>query len=161
MRKFVTVVGAAALFSLAPLSAQGQVLLGPTLAFHGDFDFGVGATVGFAADNITEGFGFMGDILFYFPDVGSFLEFNANATYDFPLEDSTVLPFVLGGLNFARYSVDILGQDFSSTDVNLNLGGGIAFDAGSFRPKAGVRLVVGGGSAVVIFATLPFVVGGN
>ena len=157
MRKFVTVVGVAALFSLAPLSAQGQVLLGPTLAFHDDADIGVGATVGFDADNITEGFGFMGDLIFYFPDIGNFLEFNANATYDIPVEGSTVLPFVLGGLNFARGS--FAGE--SDTDVNLNLGGGIAFDAGSLRPKAGLRLVVGDGSSFVLFATLPFVIGGN
>jgi hypothetical protein len=161
MRKFVTVVGAAALFSLVPLSAQGQVLLGPTLAFHDDADFGIGATVGFDADNITEGFGFMGDFIYYFPEFGDFLEFNANATYDIPLEGSTVLPFLLGGLNFARYSFEVLGISGSTTDVNLNLGGGIAFDAGSLRPKAGLRLIVGGGGGFVIFATLPFVVGGN
>lgn len=161
MRKLVTVVGAAALFSIAPLSAQGQVLLGPTLAFHDDLDFGIGATVGFDLPSISPGVGFMGDFIIFFPDGIDYFEINLNGTYDFPLEDSTVLPFVLAGLNIGRASVDFAGVSASNTDVSLNLGGGVGFDAGNMRPKVGGRFALGDGTAFVVFATLPFRVGGT
>ena len=157
MRKLVTVLGAAALFSIAASPTQAQVLLGPTLAFHDEVDLGIGATVELDAPSVSEGVGFMGDFLIFFPDVGDYLEFNLNGTYDFPLQESTVLPFALGGLNIGRGSVG----DFSNTDVSLNLGGGIAFDAGSFRPRVGGRFVLGDGTEFVVFATLPFLVSGD
>jgi hypothetical protein len=163
MRKLVTVLGAAALLSFVPVAAQAQVLIGPTLAFHDDFDFGIGATVGFDLPSIAEGAGFMGDFIYFFPDGFDYFEFNLNGTYDFPIEDSTVMPFVLAGLNIGRVSVDIGGLgSASNTDVALNLGGGVAFDAGSFRPKVGGRFAFGDGTGFVVFATLPFdVSGGN
>jgi hypothetical protein len=157
MRKLVTVFGAAALFSIAASPAQAQVLLGPTLAFHDEVDLGIGATVEFDAPSISEGVGFMGDFLIFFPEVGDYFEFNLNGTYDFPLAESTVLPFALGGLNIGRASLG----GFSNTDVSLNLGGGIAFDAGSFRPRVGGRFVLGDGTEFVVFATLPFQVSGD
>lgn len=157
MRKLVTVLGAAALFSFVPMAAQAQVLIGPTLAWHDDVDFGIGATVLIDLPSIAEGAGFMGDFIYFFPDGFDYFEFNLNGTYDFPLEDSTVLPFVLGGLNIGRVSVDVPGfGSGSETDVALNLGGGIAFDAGSFRPKVGGRFAFGDGTGFVVFATLPF-----
>jgi len=43
----------------------------------------------------------------------------------------------------------------------LNLGGGIAFDAGSFRPSAGARFTIGDFDQIIFFLTLPFQVGSN
>ncbi|MDH3271433.1 MAG: hypothetical protein OEN56_08890 [Gemmatimonadota bacterium] len=161
MRKLASGLAVAALV-IAPAAVSAQVQIGPTLAFHDDFDFGIGATFGAQAPQLGEGIGFMADLIIFFPstDGVDYFEINGNVTYDFPLENSTVLPFALGGLNIARASVDAgtLGS-VSNTEIGLNLGGGIVFDAGSFRPAVGGRFEVNGGEGFVLFATLPFQVG--
>ena len=53
------------------------------------------------------------------------------------------------------------GPSAATSDLGVNLGGGIAFDAGSFRPLVGARFEVNGGDGFVVFATLPFEVGGG
>jgi len=159
MRKLRTLLGAAALLAITPLAARAQVLLGPTLAWHDDADIGIGATVGFELPDVATGVGFLGDFIIFFPDGFDYFELNGNVTYDFPLAESTVLPFALAGLNIAHSSVDTAFGDVSDTDVGLNIGGGIAFDAGSFRPKAGGRFRLGDGTAFVLFITLPFRMG--
>jgi hypothetical protein len=155
-------LAALAVFAAAPRMAQAQVTLGPTVAWHDDADVGVGATLTAGLSQFGEGFGFMADFLYFFPDGFDYLEINGNVTYDLPLEGSTVMPFVLGGLNVARISVDIgtLGSA-SNTEVGLNLGGGIRFDAGNFRPTVAGRFELSGGEGFVLWATLPFAVGGN
>jgi hypothetical protein len=164
MRKFLVIFGAVAVFALVPLQARGQVFLGPTVAWHDDLDFGVGATVGFDLPSISPGVAFMGDVFIFFPDNADYFEFNANMTYDFPLEGSSVLPFALAGLNLGRISYD--SGDFdpgfdvdsgSNTEVGLNLGGGASFDVGRFRPKVGGRFIlIDNGPDFVFFVTLPF-----
>ena len=89
----------------------------------------------------------------------NYLEVNGNVTYDFPLENSTLVPFLLGGVNIGRISASVGTISASTTRVGLNLGGGIDFDAGNFRPTAGVRAEVNGGEALVFFVTLPFQTG--
>jgi hypothetical protein len=164
MRKIVLGLAAAALLAAIPRGVDAQVQIGPTLAFHDDFDFGIGATVSAQAPGLGEGIGFMADFIVFFPDTDGYdyFEINGNVTYSFPLAESTVLPFALGGLNIARASYDAgtLG-DGSNTEIGLNLGGGIVFDAGSFRPAIGGRFEVNGGEGFVLFATLPFEVGGS
>lgn len=162
MPRLRTLLGAAALAAMTPLSAQAQALFGPTLAWHDDANLGIGATIGVELPEISEGVGFMGDFIYFFPDGYDYFELNANATYDFPLAESTVLPFALAGLNIGRVSVDVptLGTA-TDTEVHLNLGGGIAFDAGTFRPKVGGRFILGDGTAFVLFATLPFRMGAS
>jgi len=160
MQRLATLLGAATVFAITPMTAQSQVLLGPTLAWHDDADLGIGATVGLELPALSQGVGFLGDLLIFFPDGFDYWELNGNLTYDFPLAESTVLPFALAGLNIGHSSTDAggLGSD-SNTDVSLNLGGGIAFDAGRFRPKAGGRFVLGDGTSFVLFITLPFRLG--
>ena len=171
MRKLVTGFVVGALLALAPAAAQAQVQVGPTLAFSSDdVGFGIGATLHAQAPGLGEGIGFLGEFLFHFPDGFDFFEINGNVTYAIPLEGSTVLPFVLGGLNISRYSSDVDTGDFgdffgigdaSFTDVGLNLGGGLSFDLGSARPMAGARIAIGDLNRFVVFATLPFEVGGG
>ena len=164
MRKLLSAFAVAAFLALGPTGVAGQVQIGPTLALHDDFDFGIGASIAAQTPGIGEGFGFMGDFIVFFPEPDNldYIEFNGNVTYSFPLAESTVLPFVLGGLNIARASIDdTLGDSVSDTDLGVNLGGGIAFDAGSFRPLVGGRFEVNGGDGFVVFATLPFEVGGG
>jgi len=160
MQRLATLLGAATVFAITPMTAQSQVLLGPTLAWHDDADLGIGATVGLELPALSQGVGFLGDLLIFFPDGFDYWELNGNLTYDFPLAESTVLPFALGGLNIGHSSGGGPGSD-GNTDVSLNLGGGIAFDAGRFRPKAGGRFVLGDGTSIVLFITLPFRVGAS
>jgi hypothetical protein len=147
----------AAAILAAPAAASGQVTVGPTLAYENDANFGIGASLGTALNDLGEGFGVLADFLVFFPDGSDYFELNGNVTYDFPLEDSSVVPFLLGGLNIARASSDLGG---SNTNLGLNLGGGVDFDLGNFRPTAGVRAQLEGGDGLVFFITLPFQTGG-
>jgi hypothetical protein len=133
------------------------VTLGPTLAYHDDADFGIGAALGLPLDSFGEGVGFLADFIWFFPEFVDYWELNGNVTYDLPLEDSTIVPFVLGGLNIAHASV----TGASNTELGLNLGGGIEFDAGTFRPSVGLRVELSGGEGFVFFGTLPFAMGQN
>lgn len=161
MRKTVLLAAALASFALVPSVAQAQVTLGPALAWaDGGRDLGLGAALDLSADALGPGFGFLFDFLYFFPTGVNFIELNGNVTYDFPLENSTAVPFVLGGLNITNASVDIPGGgNVSTTNVFLNLGGGISFDLGSFRPRVLGRFQVGDGNGFQIVATLPFAIG--
>ena len=143
-----------AFLALTPSLGEAQATLGPTLAYHDGFDFGIGATLRTPRTGFGEGVGLMVDFIYFFPE-GTGLsawELNGNVTYDFPLQESTVLPFVLGGLNLAHGS----GPGGGNTELGLNVGGGIEFDLGTFRPVAGGRFEISGGEGFVIFITLPF-----
>jgi hypothetical protein len=159
---------AAALLGVpAAAQAQGGATLGPQLVYHDDFDFGIGAALTVSADGIDPRVDFMADFAWFFPgrEGLSYFELNGNLLYDFTLEGSTATPFALAGLNLASWSYDAGfgpgngGGD--NTELGLNLGGGIKFDAGTFRPMIGVRLQIEGGEGVVIFGTVPFALQGN
>lgn len=158
---FAAIAGGA--FLMAPGQAEAQVTLGPTVAFHEDADLGIGAMVGFPVPALAEGIGFLGDFTVFFPDQDNvnYWEINGNLTWDIPVENPAIAPFLLGGLNLARASTDVVGgEDFSNTEIGLNLGGGIRFDAGTLEPLVGARFEVDGGEGFVIFAALPFSLGG-
>lgn len=168
MKKLMTVLGAVTIFAIAPNAVEGQIYLGPEVAYHDDFNFGIGAVVEFDTPSITPGMGFWGDFIIFFPgDNQDYFEFNANLTYDFPLEDAPVVPFALAGLNIGRWSYDAgdIDPEFgvgdtSSTDLGFNLGGGVQFQAGSFNPRAGIRVTIADNTGIVFFASLPFQVAG-
>lgn len=163
MGKRLLGVVAFAVIALTPSASQAQVTLGPTLTWgDSDLDFGIGAQLEAALPAIGTGIGLMTDFVIYFPDGPvDYFEINGNLTYDFPLENSTAVPFVLAGLNLARISGDLpLLGDISDTQLGLNLGGGIRFDAGNFRPTVGGKFEIEGGEAFVVFASLPFKIGG-
>jgi hypothetical protein len=102
----------------------------------------------------------MADFLIFFPDFSDYFELNANLTYDFSLQESTAVPFILGGLTLGHSSAEVLGISVSDTALRLNLGGGVQFDAGTLRPMAGMRVELGDGDALILFASLPFALGG-
>lgn len=150
-----------ALVAFAPAAASAQQFtVGPTAAWHEDADFGIGINVGRDLPEMSDGVGVQADFIYFFPDGFDLWELNANLTYDFPLENSSVLPFVLGGLNVASASVDVGSESVSNTDLGLNIGGGIGFDAGSLRPQVGAKYEIGGGESFVVFVTVPFRTGG-
>lgn len=159
IRTFRALAVAAALVAV-PAAANAQATLGPMLAFHDDADFGIGAALTVSADAIDPRVDFMADFAWFFPDLEGldYFELNGNLLYDFLLEESTAVPFVLGGLNIASSSYDPPGPGggADNTEIGLNLGGGIKFNAGTFRPMVGARFEISGGEGVVIFGTIPF-----
>lgn len=156
MRIRAGLFAALAVFALAPGEGHAQVTLGPTVAYHDDADFGIGAALGLPLASFGAGVGLLADFIWFFPEgIVDYWEINGNVTYDFPLAESTVIPFVLGGLNVAHFSV----TGASETELGLNLGGGIEFDAGTFRPSVGLRVELNGGEGFVFFGTLPFAMG--
>lgn len=158
MRIRVGVIVGLALLAWTPGLAQAQATLGPVLAYHDDAEaIGIGAALGVPLDELGAGVGLLGDFIWFFPDGFDYWEINGNLTYDFPLQQSTIIPFVLAGLNIARASADGFGGD---TQLGLNLGAGIEFDAGTMRPSVGLKVELEGGEGFVIFGTLPFALGG-
>lgn len=161
LRKVTAVLGAAAVFALAPLPAQSQVYLGPEVAWNDDAGAAIGAGVEFDLPSLYPGIAFHGDFLWFFPDGYDYFEFNTNLTYDLPLEDAPVVPFALAGLNVGNVSYDtgVPGVDGdSNTDVGFNLGGGVKFNLGNFQPRVAARFALGNDS-FTIYALLPFRVG--
>lgn len=159
-RTFKALAIVAALVAV-PSAAQAQATLGPQIAYHNDWDFGLGAALTLSADAIHEQVDFMFDFAWFFPesDAIDYFELNGGLLYDFILDESTVTPFALAGLNVASWSVDdtfVGGQGLDGTELGLNLGGGLKFNAGTLRPMVGVRLEVEGGDGFVIFGTIPF-----
>jgi hypothetical protein len=152
-RKVAAVFGAVAVLALAPLPAQSQIYLGPEVAWNDDADIGIGAGVEFDLPSLYPGIAFHGGFLYFFPgDDFDYFEFNTNLTYDLPLEDVSVVPFALAGLNIGNVSFDNGG---SSTDVGFNVGGGVKFNVGSFQPRVAGRFAIGNDN-FTIFALLPF-----
>ncbi len=159
MGKRLSGVVAFAVLAMTPSLSQGQATLGPTLAWgDSNLDLGIGATLQAPLPELGAGLGLMADFIIFFPDgPADYFEFNGNLTYDFPLANSTAVPFALAGLNFGRKSG---GGSNSDTEIGLNLGGGIRFDAGSFRPTVGAKFEIDGRDAFIVFASLPFKLGG-
>lgn len=150
----MTMAGALAV----PGSASAQVVVGPSVAFHDDADFGIGAFVMFPLEQFDPNLSASVDFGYFFPDAPGvdFWELNGNVVYNFTVQaDAPVLPFALGGLNIARVSAGA----FDDTEIGLNLGGGIVFPSDSFRPMVGAKIELEGGDGFVLFGSLGFPVG--
>lgn len=161
MRRRLLLPGLLLAFALLPARVQGQFAVGPIAAFHDDFDFGVGVVVMFPLESLHESLSFMGDFTYFFPgtDNFSYFEINPGVMFEFPLEDSSILPFAMGGLNIARISFDFGGlEGESTTEIGLNAGGGIKFGS-SNNLIAGIRVELSGGEGFVIFGAVPFPIG--
>lgn len=163
MRRLFLSVAAAAALVLVPSATQAQVSFGAVGAWHDDFDLGLGGFVGFPLAQLHEDVSGVGEFIYFFPgdEFGdlTYFEINGNLKYAFSLEDSSLRPFALGGLNIARLSVDddTFGDvDASSTDVGLNLGGGLDLGSGGLQPSVGARIELGGGDGFVIFGSIAF-----
>lgn len=155
MRTIFATLALAALLAVPGQELRAQVTFGPTAAFHDDLDFGVGGTVG--ARMPGSPLGVLGDFTLFFPDAADAWQINGNLTWDLPIPDRPIAPFVLGGVNVANVSPE--GIDDSNTEVGINLGGGIRFSAGALEPVLGVRAEIEGSDGAVVFASLPFALG--
>jgi hypothetical protein len=179
-RLFGTVMVAATLVLGASSQAQAQdpsFTFGPGVAYHDDFDLGVGVWFSTPMASIHEQVSLWGSFIYFFPSEGAsfgassvdlkYFEINGGLSYAFVTE-GTIVPFVSAGLNIARASVDYdgPGEEFigdlgSNTDIGLSVGGGIRTMLGeSLTGVAGARLELGGGEGFVIEAGLGFPMGG-
>ncbi len=159
IRRISTTVLTAAVLALVPTQARGQLSIGPEVAWNDEADLGIGAGIEFDLPELHPGISFMGDFLYFFPDAAiDYFEFNTNLTYDFQLQETSLVPFALAGLNIGRVSRDDgdpLGGDTSNTDVGFNLGGGFKFGSGSIRPRVAGRFALGNENFTLFFF-LPF-----
>lgn len=167
MRTASAVLALAGLLALST-PAQSQVSFGATAAYHDDFDVGLGPILEFPLPQLHENVRAQGEFIWFFPGDGlDYFEVNGNVLYDFEVEDQSFTPFVLGGLNLARVSLDTEGSEFmdydaSSTELGLNLGAGLTFATeSSLRPSVGARVEVSGGEGVVIFGSVLLGGGGS
>lgn len=155
MKKLLSAITVAAVLTI-PGQAHAQTTLGPTLAFHNDLDFGIGAQLDMALPSLGEDIGFFGDFIYFFidvPGIDNAWEVNGNISWDLPIEDRPIAPFVFGGLNVMGFSPEVGDGE---TEVGLNIGGAFRFDAGAFSPVVGVRAEIEGGDGVSVFGTIPF-----
>jgi hypothetical protein len=142
----------------APAAVQAQLEVGPVLAFHDDFDFGIGGFVAIPVPSLNENVAIVPNFIYYFPEFYDAFEINGDVVYQFPVSaDSPVVPWALAGLNILRVSAG----GFSNTDVGLNLGGGVDFVAGSVNPFAGAKFEIQDGTGFVFFGGIGFAVGGG
>jgi len=157
MKKLLCVVALVGVLG-APATVSAQVSLGPALAFHDDFDFGIGAFADIPVPSLAPGLSIVPNFLFWFPDGGDAWELNGDVSYAFQVsEDTPVLPFAFAGLNILNIGPD--GGD-SKTKIGLNLGGGIGFRAERLQPFVGAKFEIQDGSGFVIFGGVGFPVGG-
>lgn len=170
-RKLSTALAAAALVALMGAGdLQGQVAFGAQGNWGSEADFGVGGRVLIDLGQAVPGLDIAGDFNYFFPDEETdqadltWWEINGNAQYAFPIEESSVRPYLAAGLNVTRIEVDVDGGqdgpgfDFSgdNTEVGLNLGGGIKFPAGSVTPYIEGRAVVSDADQVVVTGGILF-----
>jgi len=157
MKRILTILtGFTLMFVAAPRAADAQVYIGPEIAFNDEADFGVGAGLEFDLPAIDPGISYLGDFIFFFPDGFDYFEFNTNLTYDLPLDDASIVPFVLSGLNVARVSSEGLVDDVSNTEIGLNVGGGLKFNAGDLSPRVTGRFNLFSGETFTVTFFLPF-----
>lgn len=156
MKKLVcTVASVAAL--VAPGAVEAQTVVGGALAYHTDAEaLGIGAYAGIAAPQLHENIAINPSFIWYFPDLGDLWELNGDVVFRFPLTGQTsMIPFALGGINILRQSV----AGISTTDVGLNLGGGLIFPLPTVRPAVGAKFEIQDGTGFVLFGGVGFPLG--
>jgi opacity protein-like surface antigen len=153
------IVPCALVFFALPVHAQR---FGAQINWGEDWDLGIGARIefplGLQADGILSRAFAIGSFDYYFPDCGgidevdcSFFEINLNGAV--PLTAEGFNPYVGGGLNIARFSVDIAGDTAgggSDTEVGLNLLGGLRFLIGTIAAFAEAKFVVNGAEQLAV-----------
>ena len=134
-------------------AVQGQ-RFGAQVNWGDDVDLGVGARleipVALASEGFLAGTFLVASFDYYFPD-GPFDYFEFNGNFVAPVNtESNLNPYVGAGLNMARWSYDGPGDGASSTDLGLNLLGGIRFLLGSMSSFAEAKFEAGGGEQFVL-----------
>jgi len=166
MKKLLCTVALVGMLA-APSVVQGQITeAGPFLAYSDDAEaFGIGGYIMIPIPALNPNIALAPDFTWFFPDGDvTLFEINGDLVYMFPVsESSPVIPWALGGLNIARFSVDVPGfGNVSDTQVGINLGGGVNFRVtGSISPFAGAKIELEGGESFVLFGGIGFAIGGG
>ena len=160
-------------FALFLLAGVGQVFAQDTNRVGGQLIYGTDInTVGLGAIAefpIADKMVISPSFSFYFPKDDGFVstsafELNGNLNYAL-LDDSNILLYGLGGLNFTNYKakVDLSsiggGSDVSTSEgrIGLNLGVGANFEIGkSFLPFGEIKYIISDFDRLVIAAGLKF-----
>ena len=173
MRSLTLALATVTLMVILPTQVSGQFSVGPFLAYHDDADLGIGGFVGIPLPAIDEDLSINPSFALFFPDHRGndrvdvdYWELNADGVYRFPLENTSITPWALAGINIAHGSVAVdsgtlLPTAADDTEIGLNLGGGVTFGTGPMAPFAGVKFELSGGEGAVIFGGLSFTVGGE
>jgi opacity protein-like surface antigen len=127
-----------------------------------DVDFGVGAHVDIPMAALVNNQPLFAqvaaDIFFPGNDI-TYLELNGNLLYRFVIPNSPLAPYAGAGLNFAYADNGNCpaGADCSSTDLGVNLVGGVRFpNAGRLLPFVQARFELGGGELFVLSGGVHF-----
>lgn len=139
---------------------QGTFRLGGQFGFGSEIEsFGLGIRADYA---LTSKFILAPDFMYYFGDDDfgievNWYDINLNTNYMIELNNSSLVPYVLAGLNFAKTSVSCEGalssvcEDLSDFDMGFNVGGGVDFLlAGSLALFGELRVAIGAADQVVL-----------
>ena len=166
--RLVLTVATLLIATMGAQEAQAQVKFGPVAAFGNDFDFAVGGRVqadidAFGEEGALDDLRGIGEFLYYLDPVDncddcSLWEANVNGAIPFTLGESDADFYAGGGLNIARFSFDtgIAGFDASSTEIGLNILGGINFDLGSVGAFGEASIKLNGSEQFVIAGGILF-----
>jgi|SRR5690606_9055048 outer membrane protein X len=146
----------ALLATVVSLGASAQTRIGGMLGFGSEIEtLGIGALGEFM---IKDNMGISPQLFFFFPkDDVSWFEVNANFNYYF-MQDQVDL-YGLAGLNIATVKVDRGPlEDYSDTEIGINLGLGLNFHLSNdnIKPFAELKYVIGDADQLAIFAGVKF-----
>lgn len=152
---------------------------GAEIGIADDFGLGIGPrftteieAFGDDEDSLLKDLRAMIDALYYVDPISgcdqcSAWEINANGAVPIEVGDGDLDVYVGGGLNVTRFSIDTgvdlpgFSFDASSTDLGVNLLGGLNFDLGSFDAFAEAGFTLGGGEQFGIKGGILVGGGGN
>ena len=139
--------------------AQG-VRFAPEVSVGDDADFGIGARVNFDMSSSfgSPGFFIVGSFDYFFPGNNiNYWELNGNLGWLIPGVRGNVRPYVGAGLNYAHISIDNCTGDCGSSDVGVNLLGGINFQTRTrIMPFIEAKVEAGGGEQFVLTGGIYF-----
>lgn len=160
MRRLLASLAVAGFAAMAAAPAAAQVRFGANLSWGDDTDLGLGARLNFGLGDMAKNQPIEGLLTFdyFFPDSPpgvdlTYWSVSANGIYRFTTRGASVAPYAGGGLLLARSSTDLgsPGLSGSSTDLGLNLVGGLRFKtAGTLLPFVEARFEIADGSQFVL-----------
>lgn len=152
---------------LAPTKAEAQGMqFGVAASYADDSDFGVGAFAKFhLADVSNRAIGGRIGFDYFFPgNDATAWSLNGDALLNIATNNASMKPYIGAGVGYRHFGVggaagdacDTFNLDCSSSDVGLNLIGGLNFGKSKMMPFVEAKLEVGDGSQFVVKAGIHF-----
>ena len=163
--------GAAVAFSLAtvaPSAANAQLGFGVQGSFASDdVGMGVGGFLTFGLGSLTTNTGISAKVGFdyFFPDHDlKYWEINGDALYSIGNMQGSIRPYVGAGVTYGNASAggaagdacSAANVDCSSSDIGLNLLGGINIGSSKLAPFVQAKFEAGGGELFIISGGIKF-----